>query len=56
MIPGTKVLTEEGYKITYKDAFLGTLSRLVPFEALSIFPGSGTWHDHWTQTQVTEAH
>lgn len=54
MITGTKVVTEEGYKITYKDAFLRTLSRLVPFEGFSIFMGSGMWHDRWTQTQVVE--
>ncbi|MCH5714879.1 RDD family protein [Niabella hibiscisoli] len=55
MLTGTKVVTEEGHKITYRDAFLRALSRLVPFEALSIFLGSGMWHDRWTQTRVVEA-
>lgn len=55
MVTGTKVVTENGNKITYKDAFMRSLSRLVPFEALSIFFGAGMWHDRWTETQVVEA-
>ncbi len=37
MVTGTKVVTENGNKITYKDTFIRSLSRLVSFEALSIF-------------------
>jgi uncharacterized RDD family membrane protein YckC len=56
LITGTKVVTLNGDKITYKDAFLRSLSRLVPLEPLSIFFGTGSmWHDRWTDTMVVNA-
>ena len=52
LITGTRVIREDGEELTFKDAFLRSLSRLVPFEALSIWFGSGLWHDTWTKTKV----
>lgn len=52
LITGTKAIREDGNEITFKDALLRTLSRLVPFEALSIWFGNGLWHDTWTKTRV----
>lgn len=49
-ITGTKAVSIDGTAITWKDAFLRSLSRIVPFEP---FSGFGTpWHDTWTNTQV----
>lgn len=50
LITGTKAVRFDGSPITWKDAFLRSLSRIVPFEP---FSGFGTpWHDTWTNTQV----
>ncbi|MFT4092653.1 MAG: RDD family protein [Niabella sp.] len=55
IVTGTKVITENGDKTTYKDAFIRSVSRLVPFEPLSIFFGnSGMWHDRWSHTRVVK--
>ena len=51
-ITGTRVIREDGEEVKFKDAFLRSLSRLVPFEALSIWFGDGMWHDTWTKTKV----
>ena len=46
----THVIKTNGQPITMRDAFLRSLSRLVPFE---VFTGFGTpWHDSWTDTTV----
>ena len=52
LVTGTRAIREDGEELTFKDAFLRTLSRLVPFEALSIWFGAGLWHDTWTKTKV----
>jgi len=52
LITGTKALRENGEELRFKDAFLRSLSRLVPFEPLSIWFGNGLWHDGWTKTAV----
>ena len=50
LITGTRAIRRDGKDLTFRDALLRSLSRLVPFEALS---GFGTpWHDDWTNTQV----
>lgn len=50
-ITGTRAIREDGDELTLRNAFLRTLSRLVPFEALSGF-GGHPWHDTWTKTMV----
>jgi uncharacterized RDD family membrane protein YckC len=52
LITGTRAIREDGEELTFKDAFLRSLSRLVPFEAFSIWFGNGLWHDSWTKTKV----
>lgn len=52
IITGTRVIREDGEEVTFKDALLRSLCRLVPFEALSIWFGNGLWHDTWTKTKV----
>lgn len=52
LISGTRAIRDDGKELTFKDALLRSLSRLVPFEVLS---GFGTpWHDSWTNTQVIQ--
>ena len=55
LITGTRAVREDGGELTVKDAFLRSLSRLVPFEAFSIWFGSGLWHDTWTKTKVIKS-
>ncbi len=54
LITGTRAIRDDGRELTFKDAFLRTLSRLVPFEAFSGF-GDRPWHDSWTKTSVVKA-
>jgi uncharacterized RDD family membrane protein YckC len=52
-ITGTSVVDEHGNKPDFGKAILRSLSRIVPFEALSAFSDSGRmWHDKWTGTYV----
>jgi uncharacterized RDD family membrane protein YckC len=53
LITGTVVVKTDGSPITFKDAFLRSLSRLVPFEPFSAF-GGNPWHDSWTHTMVVK--
>lgn len=54
LITGTRAVRNDGSELTFKDAFLRSLSRLVPFEPLSGF-GQSPWHDSWTKTTVVKA-
>jgi uncharacterized RDD family membrane protein YckC len=54
LVTGTRAICEDGTDLTFKDAFLRSLSRLVPFEALSAL-GYSPWHDRWTKTMVIKA-
>jgi uncharacterized RDD family membrane protein YckC len=53
-ISGTRAIRDDGQELTLKDAFLRTLSRLVPFEVFSGFL-ERPWHDTWTRTTVVRA-
>lgn len=54
LITKTRVVREDGEPMTYGKAFVRTLSRLVPFEAFSVFFGIKMWHDSWTKTMVVK--
>ena len=54
LITGTKAIREDGTPLTFKDSFMRSLSRLVPFEFLSGF-GAYPWHDSWTKTKVVKS-
>jgi uncharacterized RDD family membrane protein YckC len=54
LVSKTKVVTEDGTPMTYSKAFVRSLSRLVPFEPLSVFFGLKMWHDQWTNTMVVK--
>jgi uncharacterized RDD family membrane protein YckC len=52
LVTGTIVVKEDGSPITFKEAFLRSLCRLVPFEPFSAF--GKPWHDSWTNTLVVK--
>lgn len=54
LITGTRAIREDGHELTFKDAILRTLSRIVPFEAFSGL-GEKPWHDSWTKTMVIKS-
>ena len=54
LLTGTRAIRENGEELSFKDAFLRSLSRLVPFEAFSGFDYK-PWHDRWTKTIVIKA-
>jgi uncharacterized RDD family membrane protein YckC len=51
MVTGTVAVREDGSNLTFKDAFLRTLCRFIPFEIFSAF-GYRPWHDSITRTLV----
>ena len=52
LITKTRAIRADGEELTFKDALLRSLSRLVPFE---VFSGFGDpWHDTWTKTMVVK--
>lgn len=53
LITGTMVVKEDGSSITFSDAILRTLARLIPFEPFSAF-GYRPWHDSLTKTMVVK--
>jgi uncharacterized RDD family membrane protein YckC len=53
LITGTKAIRNDGTALTWKDAFLRSVSRIVPFEPFSAL-GGAPWHDSWTQTTVVK--
>jgi uncharacterized RDD family membrane protein YckC len=55
LLSGTRAIRADGGELTFKDAFLRSLSRLVPFEQFSIWSANGLWHDSWTKTRVVKA-
>jgi uncharacterized RDD family membrane protein YckC len=52
LITGTMAIRTDGEELTFKDAVLRSLCRLVPLE---VFSGFGVpWHDSWTGTMVVK--
>jgi uncharacterized RDD family membrane protein YckC len=54
IITGTRAIRQDGKELTFKNALLRSLSRIVPFEVFSGF-STLTWHDSWTDTMVIKA-
>ncbi|MCE4065886.1 RDD family protein [Chryseobacterium gleum] len=50
-ITGTQVISTDGTKPTTRQIIYRSLSRIVPFDALS-FLGENGWHDKWSETRV----
>ena len=51
LITGTRAIRTDGGELTFKDALLRSLCRLIPFEVFSAF-GGHPWHDTLTKTMV----
>ena len=51
-LTGTYVVSTDGSKPTFKQIFLRSLARIVPFEPFSFLGKNSGWHDKWTNTQV----
>lgn len=51
LITGSRAIRADDAELTFKDAFLRSLSRIVPFEVFSAL-GGFPWHDTWTKTKV----
>jgi uncharacterized RDD family membrane protein YckC len=51
LITGTKAIRDDGLELSFRNAFLRSVSRIVPFEPFSAF-GGYPWHDSWTKTMV----
>jgi uncharacterized RDD family membrane protein YckC len=54
IITGTRAIRQDGKELTFKDAFIRSAIRLIPFEVFSGF-NTLTWHDNWTDTMVIKA-
>lgn len=54
LITGTRAIREDGKELTFRNALLRSLSRMVPFEPFSAF-GGYPWHDTWTKTKVIKS-
>lgn len=51
----TRVVTHEGYHPELSIILVRSLSRVVPFDALSfLFKEPGGWHDEWSKTYVVQ--
>lgn len=53
LITKTRTINYEGAKPAFKNIFIRTVSRLVPFEAFSFLLHDG-WHDKWSETIVVK--
>ena len=54
LLSGTRAMRTDGAELTWRNAFLRSLSRLVPFEPFSALT-QDPWHDRWTDTMVVKA-
>lgn len=50
----TRVVMEDGSKLTTKAALQRTLSRIIPFDAFSFLGGGSGWHDQIAKTRVVK--
>ena len=53
LITRTVAIRDDGGAITWRDAFLRSLCRIIPLEVLSAF-GGNPWHDTLTGTRVVK--
>ncbi|MFT5822184.1 MAG: putative RDD family membrane protein YckC [Crocinitomix sp.] len=51
-LTGSKVVKEDGSKITFDQSWIRTFSRIVPFEPFSFLGKDKGWHDAWSKTKV----
>jgi uncharacterized RDD family membrane protein YckC len=51
LITGTQAVKEDLSAISWKEAFIRTVTRFIPFEPFSAL-GNHPWHDRWSKTIV----
>jgi len=51
LVTRTKAVKSDGSSISWEDAFMRSLCRLIPFDPLSAFAGH-PWHDELSKTKV----
>ncbi len=55
LVTGTRVVTEDGLRPSFRQILGRTLARLVPFEPFSFLGRTGRgWHDTWPKTYVVK--
>ena len=54
LVTKTRAVRYDGGKLTFKNAFLRSLVRFVPFDALVLLFNGAPWHDEWTNTRVVK--
>lgn len=54
LVTGTRAVKANNAPITWDDAVIRSLVRLIPFEALSAFSSNGLWHDRLSKTVVVK--
>ena len=55
LITQTRAVTLDNKTLKFRHAFIRSVFRVVPFEALSYLGSSPTgWHDNWSKTKVIE--
>jgi uncharacterized RDD family membrane protein YckC len=52
LVTGTRVVKDDGSRLTFGDVLKRTLCRFVPFEPLSFLGDTRGWHDRWSSTRV----
>ncbi|HEX2627520.1 MAG TPA: RDD family protein, partial [Chitinophagaceae bacterium] len=53
LLTGTRAVRNDGKELTWKDAIVRSLCRMIPFEVLSGF-AYRPWHDSITKTTVVQ--
>lgn len=51
-VTNTRTISIDGNDVTTQQVLYRTLSRIVPFDALSFLGGGNGWHDSWSDTRV----
>lgn len=54
LLTESRLLSTNGEKITFKQGFLRTLFRAVPFDAFTYLGNGNGWHDDWVDTMVVK--
>jgi uncharacterized RDD family membrane protein YckC len=54
IVTRTRVVMEDGSKLTTTAAFQRTLSRIIPYDAFSFLGGGSGWHDRLAKTRVVK--
>jgi uncharacterized RDD family membrane protein YckC len=54
LITKTRVVKENGERLSFKDTFVRAVIRFIPLEIISLWFNEVPWHDQWTRTRVVK--